>query len=421
MKRSFFTLLSAVLYKWIPVACIAILAACSAASQVGKSGPPEMLWDMQQLKQAPAFSWVKTDSIVASLVYNSVSYDGRPTKVFAYYSNPDVIAGRPASGKKFPGVVLIHGGGGRAFPQWVAKWAREGYAAIAMDLAGKDGYGNPLPDGGPDQSNENKIMNFSSADVKKAWSYHAVASVILAHSLLLNLGEVEKSKTCVTGISWGGYLTCMAAGLDSRFKAAVPVYGCGYLGESDIFKNQLGRLSESEQNSWLSYYDPSMYLGAATMPILFLNGNKDKHYNVVPLHRTYSLIPAAQRFVCIKPDMKHSHPAGWESMEIALFFKKILEGDKGLPQVVSVSTDQGIIRVTYAPEPTVVKAMLYYSNDDQSLNEQRKWMSAEAPIDDNSKTATVKVPEPYKYAFVQLTAANGAAISTEFIIPSLKK
>jgi len=29
----------------------------------------------------------------------------------------------------------------------------------------------------------------------------------------------------VTGISWGGYLTCIVAGIDDRLKAAVPVYG----------------------------------------------------------------------------------------------------------------------------------------------------------------------------------------------------
>ena len=69
-----------------------------------------------------------------------------------------MIAGKPKSGRKFPAVVLVHGGGGKAFPQWVAKWAEEGYAAIAMDLGGKDGEGAPLPNGGPDQTEKNKIL-----------------------------------------------------------------------------------------------------------------------------------------------------------------------------------------------------------------------------------------------------------------------
>ena len=42
----------------------------------------------------------------------------------------------PNRGRNFPGVVLIHGGGGTAFADWVYLWAKRGYAAIAMDLNG---------------------------------------------------------------------------------------------------------------------------------------------------------------------------------------------------------------------------------------------------------------------------------------------
>jgi hypothetical protein len=42
------------------------------------------------------------------------------------------------------------------------------------------------------------------------WSYHAVANVILAHSLLLSFGDVDKERTAVTGISWGGYMDSYA-------------------------------------------------------------------------------------------------------------------------------------------------------------------------------------------------------------------
>src|SRR5262249_55644912 len=45
-------------------------------------------------------------------------------------------------------------------------------------------------------------------------------------SLLGRLPEVDPDRIGVTGISWGGYLTGLVAGLDDRLKAAVPVYGC---------------------------------------------------------------------------------------------------------------------------------------------------------------------------------------------------
>jgi dienelactone hydrolase len=38
--------------------------------------------------------------------------------------------------ESFPGIVLVHGGGGAAFAKWAELWAKRGYAGIAMDLAG---------------------------------------------------------------------------------------------------------------------------------------------------------------------------------------------------------------------------------------------------------------------------------------------
>ncbi len=58
----------------------------------------DLLWDLESLARVPAFSWVKSDSIVASLLYSSVDVNGKPTRVFAYYSDPDRIKGRAASG-----------------------------------------------------------------------------------------------------------------------------------------------------------------------------------------------------------------------------------------------------------------------------------------------------------------------------------
>ena len=84
-----------------------------------------------------------------------------------------------------------------------------------------------MPDGGPNQGDDEKFGSIDKPPTEQ-WSYHAVAAAIRGHSLIRSFPEVDAQRTAVTGISWGGYLTCIVAGLDSRFKAAVPVYGCGF-------------------------------------------------------------------------------------------------------------------------------------------------------------------------------------------------
>ena len=43
-----------------------------------------------------------------------------------------------------PAMVLVHGGGGKAFREWAELWAERGYVALAMDLAGHGPDGKRL-------------------------------------------------------------------------------------------------------------------------------------------------------------------------------------------------------------------------------------------------------------------------------------
>ncbi|MBM3211369.1 acetylxylan esterase, partial [Candidatus Poribacteria bacterium] len=164
---------------------------------------------------------------VKAIFYQGLPWNSIPTRVFAWYGLPE-----QRSEAKIPGMVLVHGGGGTAFDYWVRLWNSRGYAAIAMDTCGcipegvyggwhRHDLGGPPGWGGFDQINW---------PVEAQWTYHAIADIILANSLLRSFPEVDPERIGLTGISWGGYLTCIASGIDNRFNFAVPVYGCGYLG-----------------------------------------------------------------------------------------------------------------------------------------------------------------------------------------------
>jgi len=377
----------------------------------------DLLWDLKTLNKPPQVEWINKTGTVYSLLYKSVDYEGKPTQVFAYYSNPDLISGKMQGKSKFPGVVLIHGGGGQAYKQWVEKWARDGYAAIAMDLSGKDGDGKKLAQAGADQGDDNKFQKIQTGNLKDNWTYHAVSSVILAHSLLLNLPEVDAEKTCVTGISWGGFLTCIVASLDNRFKAAVPVYGCGFYDESDVFKEPLNKLSQQDKQKWMKYFDPSSYLSFAQPRFLFVNGNKDLFYNVVPYHKTYSLINKNRRTIFIKPDMLHDHGHGWEPNEIHYFFESVVNHGPKLLKITSVLNQKSVIKLSYQSPVMLSMAVFYYTNDITSTNAKREWLTQKAVIDPDKQTVTIPKPkEGFKYAFFYLRDKNNISVSSEFII-----
>lgn len=376
----------------------------------------EILWNLDSLSSPPAFSWIDSTSAVRSLVYKSVPFEGKPTKVFAYYSNPDLLQGRK-TGKPFPGVVLIHGGGGKAFKEWVEKWAADGYAAIAMDLGGKDASGKSLIMGGLDQSHEYKFSIIRKGNLKNVWSYHAVASVILAHSLLLNMPEVETDKTCVTGISWGGYLTCMVAGLDNRFKAAVPVYGCGYYNESDAFGKPLSELTPQYSDQWMKYFDPSVYLPFATTSLFFINGDKDFFYNMIPYYKTFNQAEKCEKNIRITPEMKHGHVEGWQPEEIRYFFESVLNRGVPLPKIGKVEPGDSTIVAGFSSIIGLRSARFYFSSDTISTNANREWSDVAAQIDQRQNRLSCKSPGlDFKYAFFYITDNRDASVSSPIYV-----
>ena len=52
-------------------------------------------------------------------------------------------------------------------------------------------------------------------------------------------------------------MTSIVAGVDSRFKFAVPVYGCGFLGENSAWLPAFEKMGKDKADLWLRQWDPS--------------------------------------------------------------------------------------------------------------------------------------------------------------------
>ncbi|HET7769211.1 MAG TPA: acetylxylan esterase, partial [Chloroflexota bacterium] len=342
---------------------------------------PRTLWDLNRLRTPPLSEPAGEGEVgVRPILYEGELYKGKPSRVFAYLGVPE--PSHPAAPREtsLPGMVLVHGGGGTAFREWVAMWNARGYAAIAMDLGGCAADRRPLDGGGPPQSEEAKFAH-PEENWPDHWVYHSVANVIRAHSLLRSLPGVDPERIGFTGISWGGYLTCLVSALDPRFKCAVPVYGCGFLQENSIWidRGSFEQLNEDGRRAWHERCDPSRYVGHATMPLLFSTRPTDEHYRLDSLRQTYSLVPPHLLQLAIRVGLGHSHPHGWSPPEIARFADHHFRGAPALPraEIAALSSDQRSLTATFTTDRPLAAATLAYTRDAGPW-QKRAWHHAPA-------------------------------------------
>lgn len=388
-----------------------------AAERPSPTGP----WDLKALRKAPkielgspqALEEKGLDGTPVKITLQTAYYEGeplmgKPTRVFGYYARPEAVRG------KIPAVVLVHGGGGTAFPQWARLWAARGYAALAMDLAGKGPERMPLPDGGPDQSDDIKFRRLKDG-VKNCWSYHAVAAVIRGASALRAMKEVDANRMAITGISWGGYLTSIVMSLDDRFKAAVPVYGCGYLHENSAWVPILNQLPADERAQWIQNFDPSSYLARCKVPALWMNGTNDFAYPLDSYQKCYRL-PKSPRTLCVTVKMPHGHEAGWARPEIHWFIDSQLnkEGEtKPLTTIQGAVSLGDRMKVAYDSDVAMRKAEIHWTTDLDKPWQQREWKTAPGRIVGLLEAeADLPKTKPAVY-FMTLTDMRGAVVSTE--------
>ena len=390
-----------------PVLCCVLLLAATFPSVAAEPGGGRFTgpWDLAELKKPPTAEWGEKSELVQEVYYAGEPLAGKPTRVFAYYARPESPDG------PFPGMVLVHGGGGTAFAQWATLWAKRGYAAVAMDLGGCGPRRKRLDDGMPAQGHPEKFRKFATDEEARAlWTYHATAAVIRGHSLLAAREEVDPQRIGLTGISWGGYLTCITAGLDDRFKVVVPVYGCGFLHENSCWLGEFERLGPEQTKRWVAHYDPSRYLPGVRCPILFVNGTNDFAYPLDSYQKSYRAVPGPVD-VRIEVRMPHGHPPGWAPKEIGLYVDSILTGGDPLPKLDQMKTTDGKATAALTAKVPVVKGHLHYTTDTGDWK-GRKWQTIEAKLADGVVSAELPTARPLVY-YLSVTDQRDAMVSTE--------
>ncbi|MCL5995570.1 MAG: acetylxylan esterase [Chloroflexi bacterium] len=375
-------------------------------------------WDMTALRQPPcvhAAPGFETAGVRA-LFYESVSWQGRPTRVFAWYGAPP-----HAEGEKLPALVLVHGGGGTAFADWVRLWNSRGYAAIAMDTCGgvpcwtetpyyalqwpRHAHAGPNGWGNFDQSH---------LPVEAQWMYHAIAAIVLGHSLLRSFDEIDPQRIGMTGISWGGILTCIAAGIDARFQFAVPVYGSGFLGGASSAIAESRAEHPQAYDRWLTLWDPAHYLPQAAMPMLWVNGTNDFAFLLDSFQQSYRL-PRGERTLCVRVRMPHAHGGpGEKPEEIRVFADALTRGSAALPHVTGQGRAGDCVWASYTSARPIVRAEVNFT---RALGHwtDRTWNTLPAALDVVAGQVSAHLLAGTSVYYFNLFDQDECVVSTEHV------
>ena len=393
----------------------------------------------QALKKEASFQYCPEYDPVGYPNIKAIWIDGvnlgtKATKVFAYIGFPTGAS----KDKKVPAVVLQHGGGGYAYPNWVKMWNDKGYAAIAI---GNTGY-YPAKEGITDYYNpsswtrnltremrekdprllppDNDGMGSSTGAVNRMWMYHAVAQTAIANSLLRADERVNPDQIGITGISWGGVITSIAIGYDARFAFAVPVYGSGYLYEAlSWMKNNFNSAGTKE------LWDASLKLKTVKMPVLWLCWTNDNCFSINSNDKSFA--DTENGVLSMIMNMGHGHAQGWDQPEIYKFADSVVKN--GQPLTTCATQPQAANKISFTinkpSDAASVTARVCYIKEKMTYSPNgllhiqgqdtidQEWQFVNCTVDGNKISATIP-SDAYSY-YVEITTQ---VASTKYVTTS---
>lgn len=329
---------------------------------------PDSLW---QTPKAERYETLDRDGVQAYFI-NSLDN----TQVFCYVGLP---AGASAE-NSVPAVVLVHGALGTAFYDWVRAWNDRGYAAIAMDTEGRipspeaSTYHSVFETSVKPHGPANASFTDCSKPVSEQWVYHALASVIVSNSFIRSFREVDSSRVGITGVSYGGFLTCLAVGFDDRFSFAAPVYGCLSNEES---AGEFGTYINN--NAGADLWDGTGSLTASSAPILFVNSDTDRHFTVDSASRCVKASKYAA--LTLIPGLTHGHAQGAEVKEVFAFADEICFGKTPLVRITS-DPENGELKIALPEGVTLAETVQRYTLS-ETLNDETEWEKVSVDYDES--------------------------------------
>ncbi len=303
------------------------------------------------------------DERIKAIRFSCNPFGDRKITSFAYIGFPEHACVQTP----VPGMVLVHGGGGHAYAEWVQYWVNNGYAAISFDGFGQEYTGADHtyeasvdywvynPDSQP------PMDGFASKDkpfAEQGYAYF-IAEIILANNILRADERVNPAKIGLTGISWGGIAAGTVIGYDDRFAFAAPVYGCGF---QDICKTEWGTWFRGDGIS--DVWDAKLLLPTVRMPVHWFNSDRDPFFDARCATACASNMPDAR--LTLIPAFTHGQIEGSAIPELLRFADE--QNGKGQRNIkitgLQSQADRVLLTFTTPADVKTVEVWIYYKTED---------------------------------------------------------
>lgn len=254
-------------------------------------------------------------------------------------------------------------------------------------------------------------MHEAALPVEEQWPFHAVHAVTAGHTLLRSMPGVDPGRVGITGISWGGVLTCLAAGTDARYRFAIPVYGCGFF---DCAGGQLGldnpQLTPELRKQWFGQWDPGHLLGRIEAPTLFFSGSNDICFPLDALQKSYRTVPGKGKRLSVRLDYPHNHTECWTEETVFDFAAAALEG-RNLPSLSRPAVEKWTVSCRVSAAGRNIASAALFTTRAGGVFPDRVWRQTDAAFD--GETLSAPLPLYAKAAFFSLFTGDGCCYSSE--------
>ncbi len=313
-----------------------------------------------------------------------------PTNIFAAIV-------RPAKPGTYPGLLVLHGGGGNAEIERAKNWAAQGYVVLTLDIPGVAN-----PEKVPQSSGTWKAVPYGKSrftatpDLTHSTIFEGVLAAVQGLYLLHAQPDVIQNRIGIVGISWGGYTSTIVSGLASNMvKATFSLYGSGFYDEGSVFMKELDKMSDNDRATWLRYLDAGRRIQSLKTPFFIAAGTNDNWFYPPAVTATLTAMkgPVNHLFAA---NANHKIPVpggttdprtnqvGWTNMELPYFDYYLKNKGYPFPLITTISAaapkkgNAGItVKFRVKSKTPIQQANVFYSRADSSWT-KRVWESVPA-------------------------------------------